>query len=87
MKKIEKTSYAEAIEERIAELEALKNIISHAEAEIERYREIVSDYERQIEESEADGIEVESWDWRRDSIRENRVKISALKAVVEKLMK
>ena len=87
MKKIEKSSYVEAIGERIAELEALKNIISYAESEIERYREIVNDYERQIEESEADGIEIEAWDWRRDSIKENRVKITALYAVIEKLMK
>ena len=83
---VNNVSAVEAIENKIAELQALKNVVQFVENEIENDINWAKEYEEQIAIAEKDGEKVPESDYRRMYIKEHNSRVDAMRRILSKLV-
>lgn len=83
---VNNVSAVEIIEDKIAELQALKDVVRFVENEIENSINWAKDYEEEIAVAEKDGARVSESDYRRMYIKEHRSRVGALRRILSKLV-
>lgn len=79
-------SVVEIIENKIAELQALKRVVQFIENEIEDYINLAKEYEEQIAVAEKDGAKVPESDYRRIYVKEHNSRADAMRRILSKLV-
>ena len=83
---VNNVSAVETIEDKIAELQALKNVVQFVENEIENDISWAKEYEEQIAIAEKDGEKVSESDYRRMYIKEHKSRVGAMRRILSKLV-
>lgn len=83
---VNNVSAVETIENKIAELQALKDVVQFIENEIENNTNWAKEYEEQIANIEAEGEKLPENDYRRQYIKEYNSRISGLRSILLKLV-
>lgn len=83
---VNNVSVVEIIENKIAELQALKRVVQFIENEIEDYINLAKEYEEQIAVAEENGEKVSESDYRRTYIQEYNSRANAMRHVLSKLV-
>ena len=79
---VNNVSAVETIENKIAELQALKDVVQFIENEIENNTNWVKEYEEQIANVEAEGEKLPEHDYRRQYIKEYISRLSGLRSIL-----
>ena len=83
---VNNVSAVETIEDKIAELQALKNVVQFVENEIENDISWAKEYEEQIAIAEKDGEKVSEQDYRRIYVKEHNSRADAMRRILSKLV-
>lgn len=83
---VNNVSAVETIENKIAELQALKDVVQFIENEIENTTNWAKKYEEQIANDEAEGEKLPEYDVRRQYIKEYNSRIAGLRSILSKLV-
>ena len=83
---VNNVSAVETIENKIAELQALRDVVQFIENEIENDINWAKEYEEQIAVAEKDGEKVSESDYRRMDIKEHNSRADAMRRILSKLV-